>query len=154
MATVKAQLKRGLLQWIYDALILGTIVDDLGITVPPGVTFSITTLEQALIWFQRSLAPEIRTGKITTGSTGYQHGTTFAQPSVWRSLTPDELFAAAQEFREVYKDAVITATAAQAPSAVTDSCILAAMMADDRLQTVTRTQSDYTLIRLPWSRFS
>jgi len=146
VANIKAQLKRGLLQWIYDGVKLQTIQDDLGTDA------EITTLEEGLMWFQRYVANDVKGGKLTTGSSGYQHAVTFAKPEIWRSLTPDELFAGTQELREVYADAVVTLSAQSLQTS--DINILAVMLADDRLQTVNYTQKDYTVLRMPWVRLS
>ena len=148
MATIKAAIKRGLLQYLYDGVQLTTLADDLGIQ-----GMHILTLADALMYFQRFVAQEMQSGKVSTGSSGLGHGVQWEVMAQWRSFDPVELFAAVQEMREVYGDGLITLSA-KSINSPTDYQILAVMLADDRLQTITRTQVDYTLIRLPWSRLS
>ena len=151
MANIKAEKKLSILQSLYDAIRLNNINDFLG--VDPAI--EINTLELALMWFQQGLFNNVRTGKIAIASSGYQlTSVSFERPQVWRDFIPDELLGVAQQFREIYADAKITAAARQAPSAVTDDCILADMMADSRLETVTISHTDYAGIRLPWSHLS
>ena len=64
----------------------------------------------------------------------------------WRSFGQEEVFGMAQEFREVYNDAIIT-LAGQGNSSPNDATILSVMMADDRLATVDSLQRDFTLLR-------
>ncbi len=160
MAQIKAEQKRSLLQWSYDGVTikdangLNLITSDLGIQLAPDEQSPITDLLTGLVWFQRYVGNDIKSGKITTGSSGFGHNVQFAQPMVWRSFSQEELLGLAQEFREIYTDAKPIAETNQAPSTVTDECILKVMMADDRLATVTRTMTDYTIARLPWSHLS
>lgn len=156
MAQIRAQQKRSLLQWIYDSVVttnpngVPLLVDRLGIVLAAGESSPITDLQSGLMWFQGYLMNDLSSGKLIVGSSGYQHQTKYAEPAVWRAFTQEALMELAQEFREIYNDAVVTLTTNSC--SINDINILRTMMADDRLQTVTKLQSDYTLIRMPWTR--
>ena len=149
MANIKAAIKRGLLQYLYDGVRLGNLADTLGLQ-----DATIDTLEDALMFFQQFIAKDIQSGKISVGSSGMGHQVQFAAIPIFRSYEPSELFAAVQEMREIYNDALITLASGHSVIHTNDAQILSIMMADDRMQTVTRTQTDWTLTRLPWVRLS
>ena len=65
---------------------------------------------------------------------------------IWQSMSQDQVFEMAEEFIEIYTDAV-----AALGGGAEDFEILARMLADDRLQSVTSLQKDYTAIRMPWT---
>lgn len=150
MANIRAEQKRSLLQWIFDGVRLDTLTADLGIQLALNEPSPIVSFEDGLIWFQRFIGNDVKSGKFTTGTSGFGHTVQFAKPEVWRPFAQDELLSLAQEFREVYNDALVTLTGGPTD----DRTILATMMADDRLQTVTVTHSDFTTLRWPWTRVS
>jgi hypothetical protein len=146
---IKAQVKRGLLQYLWDGVTLTTLANDLGLQ---GLSAPISTLNDALMWYQRFVAVDIQSGKTSVGSSGVGSSVHYNPWNRDRAYTQEELFAASQELREVYADAITTLSSSNLPT--NDLSIFNAMMADDRMQTVTSTQRDYTIIRMPWSRLA
>ena len=144
---IKADQKRSILQYIWDGITLGILAENMGVQVVEG---PIDTLEQGLIIFQQFIGRDTQSGKVTTGSSGIGHSVTFAQWNVGRAFSPEELLGLAQELREVFRDTKRMLLANHLDAS--DPSIFDAMMADDRLQTVKRTQGDYTLLRTPWTR--
>ena len=143
MAALKAELKRSFLQSIYDAYKAETLLADLtGDTEGP----SIVTFEDALKAFQHYCFGNVKDGKTLFQTSGLGHETRWALPMVWRSFSEDEVFGMAQEFREVYDEAVTT-LADSGNIHPNDSAILAMMMANDKMQTVTSTGLDVSLLR-------
>ena len=143
MAALKAELKRAFLQSIYDAYKAETLLADLtGDTEGP----SIVTFEDALKAFQHYCFGNVKDGKTLFQTSGLGHETRWALPMVWRSFSEDEVFGMAQEFREVYDEAIVTLADA-GNIHPNDSAILATMMANDKMQTVTSQQRDFTLLR-------
>jgi|SRR5882724_2226452 len=147
MANLTAEFKRATLQSIYDAvrkgfanivLTTGTPLDD-----DPIIAF-----EDGLIAFQQRGFNANKDGKTIIATAGLGHDVKWSMPAQWRSLSPDEVFSLAQEFREVFNAAVISLST-QGVNPMTDLQILTTMLADDRMQTVTSTVRDFTLLR--WS---
>lgn len=144
MAALKAELKRSFLQRIYDSFKAETLWEDLTGDTEEGPT--IATFEDALKAFQQYCFGNVKDGKTLTQTSGLGHETRWAIPMVWRAFSEDEVMSMAQEFREVYTDAILT-LATNGNNSPTDAQVLSTMMADDRLQSVTSTQRDYTLLR-------
>jgi hypothetical protein len=145
MAALKAELKRAFLQSIYDAYKAETLLADLtGDTDGP----AIVTFEDALKAFQHYCFGNVKDGKTLFHTAGLGHETRWALPMQWRSFSEDEVFSMGQEFREVHNEAIVTLADA-GNIHPNDSAILSTMMANDRMQTVTDTQRDFTLLR--WS---
>ncbi len=143
MAALKAELKRSFLQSLYDAYKAETLLADLtGDTEGP----AIVTFEDALKAFQHYCFGNVKDGKTLFQTSGLGHETRWTSPMVWRAFSEDEVFGMAQEFREVYNDAIIT-LAGQGNSSPNDATLLSVMMSDDRMQTVTSLQRDFVLLR-------
>lgn len=145
MAELKAQTKRAFLQALYDAVANETARVDLA-SGAQAADSPIATLLEALTAFQRMGFNSLKGGRLSLGTSGLSHQVQWAPPAQWRAFGQEEVFGMAQEFREVYTDAIVTLSA-QGNSSPTDLQILAVMMADDRLTTVTSTQRDFTLLR-------
>ena len=128
MARLPAEFKKGLFDWISDSVEAGTY---------PSILEAIKaqTLAQA---------PVVRGGQTVLSASGNGYSTTFAIPG---SYSPQELFSFWTELRDIYNDALSTLSA-NSLSATHDN-VRDTMRADDRLQTVTRTHGDYTLLRCP-----
>src|SRR5437762_10750410 len=88
----------------------------------------------------------VKSGRLSIGSAGLGHEVKFAVPNVWRGFSQEEVFGLAQELREIHDAALITLSA-NGNGSPTQLQILRVMMSDDRLQTVTSTQKDFTLLR-------
>jgi len=136
VATVKAEIKRGMLNAISRAL--NGAVD----------------LKTGLEAFQNQGYAAIKSGKQLIASSGVGHSTTFAIPMIGSALDQSEFFALSQELLETYDAArselltagtIMNATDPQ----VADPLIKARMMLADNMQAVTRWQTDYTAIRFP-----
>lgn len=145
MADLKAQTKRAFLQSLYDAVADETARVDLA-SGAQAADSPIATLLEALKAFQRMGFNALKGGRLSMGTSGLSHEVRWAPPAQWRAFGQEEVFAMAQEFREVYTDAVVTLSA-QSITEPTDLQILSVMLSDDRLTTVTSTQRDMTLLR-------
>ncbi len=145
MSSLKAELKRAFLQSIYDAVLSGTIQNDLT-SGTDSDSIPITTLLQALQGFQRLGFSNLKGGKTLFQTAGLGHEVRWALPMVWRAFSEDEVFSMAQEFREVYDEAVLTLALA-GNNSPNDATILATMMAADRMQSISSTQRDFLLLR-------
>jgi hypothetical protein len=143
MAQLRAELKRSFLQSLYDSVVDGTASEDL---VSDDVSRSVFTLEAALKAFQRMGFNSLKTGTLIVGSSGYAHETRLATPDIMRSFSQEEIFSLAQEYREVYTEARAALVAA-GDASPTDAEIFAEMMANDRLQAASFTQTDHTGLR-------
>ncbi len=147
MASLKSELKRAFLQSIYDAVLAGTIQNDLT-SGTDSDSVIITTLLEGLQGFQRLGFSNLKGGKTLMQTAGLGHEVRWVPPQVWRSFSEDEVFSMGQEFREVYNEALVTLSAA-GNNSPNDASILAVMMASDRMQSVSSEQKDFTLLR--WS---
>jgi hypothetical protein len=85
---------------------------------------------------------------MVTAHTGAGKAVQFALPQIWQSFQQDEFFALTEELEQVYSDALVTLSA-QGIGSPTDAQIFTVMAADDRLQTITSVQKDYTTLRWP-----
>ncbi len=145
MANLTGEFKRAMLQSIYDAVVKGfaneVLTTGTSLDAEPAIT-----LEDGLIFFQQRGFNANKDGKNVIGTAGVGHEAKWAAPAQWRDLSPDEVFSLAQEFREVYDEAIMTLQA-QGFTTMTDLQIKVVMMDNDRLQSVTSTQRDFTLLR-------
>lgn len=133
MATIEAQIKRGFLQCLYDCS-----VDN------------AKPLLSVLKDFQKKGFEGVRQGLLLTSTSGNGHSSSFAMPAFGMQLTQDQIFSLAQEFREVYNDAIATLSGLGFPNPY-DSSIFSTMNSDDRLQTITEFKNDYSLTYWPSS---
>lgn len=145
MAAIKGEIKRGILQAIWDAVEDDIAAQEMPSTVPDFQPI-IVTLEDGLKAFHRMGFESIKSGRLSIGSSGLSHEVKWAAPAMWRGFSQEEVFSLAQELREVHADALITLSA-QGIGSPTQTQIFNTMMADDRLQTVTSTYRDHTMIR-------
>ena len=145
MAQLRAELKRSFLQSIADAVNDQIAVAEFPSTVPD-LTPIIVSLEDGLKAFQRMQFEALKSGRLSLGSSGLDHEVRWAAPQQWRSFTQDEVMALAQELREIHSDALIKLSA-NGNGSPTGQQILAAMFADDRLQSVSSINKDFTLLR-------
>ncbi len=133
MANIKCESKRALVSYLSRS---------------PEATDLLSALEAE----QDRIVVALKSGKILTASSGAGFSATF---SIIGALAPDEMFGLSQELIEVYTDARAALVAAGAfLSGSTDylhddPLILARMMLDDRMNAVTRYQTDFTAIRIP-----
>ena len=145
MSDIKSATKRAFLQSLFDAIANNTATVDLA-SGSQAVDAAVITLLDALKAFQRMGFNALKNGRLSLGSSGLGHDVRWAPPMQWRSFGQEEVFGMAQEFREVYNDAIIT-LAGQGNSSPNDATILSVMMSDDRMQTVTSLQRDFVLLR-------
>lgn len=140
MANLRAEIKRAFLQSIFDAVQNDVAQRDF-VTGTPTDDIPVISLEDGLKAFQREHFATLHRGLLSLGSAGIGHEVKWSPPEVWKDFDQTTMFSLAQEFREVYNDVVATG------SFVSDLAILNAMMADDRMQTVTSLQRDFTMLR-------
>src|SRR5213075_2766984 len=151
MAALKAETKRAFLQSLFDAVEDETARVDLA-SGAQVADVPIVTLNEALKAFQRMGFNALKNSKLSMGTSGLGHEVRWASPPQldgFRAFGQVEVYGMAQEFREVYADALVTLSA-QGNDTPDDATIFAVMMSDDRLTTVTSLQKDYTLLR--WSQ--
>lgn len=146
MANLRGEVKRAFLQSLYDAVVDGNASVDLASGVDANLV-QVLTFEAALKAFQRIGFNQLKEGKLTVQNSGMGHDISFAAPDIWRSLNQEELFSLAQEFREVFDDALLTLEVSGDDNP-DDRTILRAMMANDRLQSVTSTMRDFSTMRM------
>lgn len=145
MASLKAETKRAFLQAIFDAVEADVARVDLA-SGAQAADAPIATLLEALKAFQRMGFNALKGGRLSMGTSGLGHEVRWAPPMQWRAFGQEEVFGMAQEFREVYADALVT-LASQSITEPTDAQILSTMFNDDRMQTITSQQRDFTLLR-------
>jgi hypothetical protein len=145
MANIRGELKRAFLQSLFDAVVDGNASVDLASGVDANLV-QVLTFESALKAFQRLQFNSLKEGKLTIMNSGMEHEIRFAGPDILRAMSQEEVFSMAQEFREVFDDSLVTLSAA-GDSDPDDRTILRAMMANDRLQSVTSTQRDFSMLR-------
>ena len=76
------------------------------------------------------------------------HSVHYTKPEIWHSYSPAEMFSLAEEFQQVYLDAVST-LASNGNGSPDDPTIFNMMMEDDRMQTITEVYHDYTTLNWP-----
>ena len=108
-------------------------------------------VSEALLGFQSSInSPSFRQGQVMVNTSGNGQSASFEIGMQGREYTRETVFAASEEFFDILEDAL-----ANSPGLVDDAteantrAIFAAMRADDRLQTVNRRSSDFTLLGFP-----
>src|SRR2546422_3257683 len=142
MAKIRAGLKRAFLRAIYTA----SQSKEWQVFFPSSELLeeSQSGLGNILTHFLLQGFDACKLGRFSIGSAGLGHEVKWAPPAVWQSMSQDQVFELAEELIEVYEDAYATL-----PD--NDEELFRRMLADDRLQSVTSLQKDFTLIRLPWS---
>ena len=131
MAQIRAQLKRGVLNSL----------------ARQAATAKVTLLN-ALNAYQDALIAGVKAGRTIEVSSGAGHMSKFRTPFLGEHFRPEDMAELTQEFVEVYSDSLgVLATGGN--SSPTDAQVLATMLIDDRMQSVTRTRVDYTIINYP-----
>jgi len=130
VARIIAELKRGALRTLYRQRGDGVALSD------------------ALNAFQDTNWLSVSSGRVITAHTSTGKTTQFALPQIWQSFSQEEWFALTEELQQVYSDCKTNLINAGNPTP-TDDQIFAAMMQDDRLQTITSVQKDFGTMRWP-----
>ena len=106
---------------------------------------------EALLAFQSSInSPSFRQGQVLVNTSGNGQSASFEIGMQGREYTRETVFAASEEFFDILECAL-----GNTPGLVDDAAeastraIFMAMRADDRLQTVNRRSSDFTLLGFP-----
>lgn len=133
MATLQAQVKRGILDEIWYA-----------------GQKSALSLTDSIRGFKSARWESIQTGTFVVNTSGGGYSVNFHVPEIFRQLGPDQFFALGQEFLEVMTDARATLVAAGTASPA-DSDIFTTMMADDRMQSLRSAMLDTTALRFPYA---
>ncbi len=119
--------------------------------IAEGAKASTATLREALLAFQSQIfSPNFQKGRLLVSTSGSGQSGSFEIGVQGKEFTQDNVFAAAEEFIEILDEACAAASLdpGDAAPANTDA-IFAAMVADDRLQTIRQRGSDYTLLGFP-----
>ena len=141
-ATIRAGLKRAFLRALFQA----SESDEWKVFFPSSILLSEprTGLGNVLTHFLLQGFDACKHGRFNVGSAGGGNEVRWAPPAIWQSMSQDQMFEMAEELIEVYEDA--------AQTLFDDTEIFQRMLADDRLQSVTSLQKDYTMTRMPWTR--
>ena len=144
-ATIRAGLKRAFLRALFQA----SQSDEWKVFFPSSILLAEprTGLGNVLTHFLLQGFDACKQGRFSIQSSGLGHEVRWAPPAIWQSMSQDQMFEMAEDLMEIYEDAV-----AALESGAEDTEILARMLADDRLQSVTSLQKDFTCVRLPWTR--
>jgi hypothetical protein len=102
----------------------------------------------ALEAYQDALVSGVQGGYIYESTSQSGHSTKFRMPVIGQHFSPEDVVELAQDFIEIYNDALVTLSTAGNTSP-DDPTILACMLADGRLESVTTTMTDYTLMNWP-----
>jgi hypothetical protein len=143
MAQIRAGLKRAFLRALFKA----NQSDEFKVFFPSAELLEepTTGLGNVLTHFMFQGFDACKQGRFSIGSSGLGHEVRWAPPMVWQSMSQEQVFEMAEELIEIYEDA-------KQAVGTNDEDIFARMLADDRLQSVTSLQKDYTMIRLPHTR--
>lgn len=131
-APIRAQLKRAILNSLYRQ-----------------ATTQVPLLN-ILQSYQDSLVTGTKGGRVIEATSEAGHSVKWRTPNPGDFFRPEHAAELTQQFLEVYADSV-TALNSQGIPSPTDAQIVAQMLADDRLQSITVTRTDHTLIRYPGS---
>jgi hypothetical protein len=131
MAQVRGQLKRAFLNGLY-------------LSLPDA-----TPLQDGLNAFLLSSFNGVKTGRLIEATSQNGHSVKFRVPVLGEHFRQEDVVELAQELREVYTTALVTLNIADNSAGNSDPQVLAQMLVDDRMQGVTETQKDYTLINYP-----
>jgi hypothetical protein len=130
MAQVRGRLKRAILNSLFRQ-----------------ATGSVTLLD-ILQSYQDALVIGTKGGRVIEATSQAGHSVKYRTPNPGEHFRPEDMSEMTQEFIEVYSDALITLSAA-GNATPTDAQIVAVMLADDRLQSVTVTRKDFSILRFP-----
>ena len=132
MAQLQAQLKRGILDELWNAV---PVKADEG------------ALEAAIRGFKSARFEAIQTGTYIVNTSGGGYSVSFAAPELFRQLGPDQFFMLGMEFLDILTDAITTLAANNITA--TNEALFACMMADDRLTGSRIQMGDFSLQRWP-----
>ena len=130
MAQVRGQLKRSILN-----------------SLSRQATQSVALID-ILEAYQDALVLGVKGGRVVEATSQAGHSTKFRTPNPGEHFRPEDMTELAQELLEVYADAV-TNLNAQGNASPTDAQIVAVMLADDRLASITLVRKDYATLRFP-----
>jgi hypothetical protein len=102
----------------------------------------------ALESYQDALVCGIKGGRLVESTSQNGHMTKFRVPVIGDHFRQEDIVEMAEDFIEIYNDS-LTVLATAGNTSPDDPTILTAMLADDRLQSVTTTRTDYTLMNFP-----
>lgn len=129
MAAIQASIRRGFLRSLYNQAVANA-----------------ASLQEALQGFQDGCFTAVRTGRLIVNSSGTGHSSSFEIPGIVRGFTQDQVFGLSEDFLQIYTDTVAALSAASADGS--DASVFAAMLADDRMQSITRVRDSFTLLNL------
>lgn len=130
MVTIQASIRRGFLRALYRS---GALAG--------------ASLAETLEAFQVNGFGAVKTGRLVVTYSGSGQSTSFELPSVGRGFTQDQVFGLSEEFLQIYADTV-SALGIIPQGTDNDLAIFNAMMADDRMQSITRIRDSFTLLNL------
>ena len=111
---------------------------------------SAATLKETLLAFLDGGFDAIKSGRLIVNSSGTGSSVSFEIPSILRGFSQDEVFGLAEQLVEIYEETTssLSIAADVQDTGDQDSDIFAAMMADDRMQSITRVRDSFTLLNL------
>lgn len=134
MIYLQAIKKRGILRQIVEGGIAGKL-----------------KVREALLAFQTAIySPSFKQGRVIMNTSGNGQSASFEIGMQGKEYTQDNVFGVSEEFFDILDNAL-----ANGPGCLDDGleessrAIFEAMKADDRLQTVNRRSSDFTLLGFP-----
>jgi hypothetical protein len=134
MIYIQAVKKRGILRQIVEGCIAGKL-----------------KVREALLAFQQAIySPSFKQGRVIMNTSGNGQSASFEIGMQGKEYTQDNVFGVSEEFFDILDNAL-----ANGPGCLDDGsekssrAIFEAMKADDRLQTVNRRSSDFTLLGFP-----
>lgn len=136
VAQLQAEFKRGCLRTLYRQ-------------AHSGFATSLA-LKNVLESFQSARFEDIQSGIIETSVAGNGYSATLNVGAIGRMLSPEQVFMLSEELLSIFTDALATAgfdSSSYAGDAAQDETLFNIMLADDRMQRVTSTMDDQTLIR-------
>lgn len=128
-AQIRAQLKRAILSSLFNQA-------------------GSATLISILQGYQNALVIGVKGGRVIEATSEAGHSVKFRTPNITEHFRPEDTAELSQQFLEVYADAVTALQGTGIPSP-TDAQIFAQMNADDRLQSITTTRTDFSVLRWP-----
>ena len=133
MIYVQAIKKRGILRQIVEGAIPGKL-----------------KMSEALLAFQQGIyGPSFKQGRVLISTAGNGQSASF-EVGVGKEYTQANVFAVSEEFFDILEDSLANTPGLADDGAEANSrAVFAAMRSDDRLQTVNRKGSDFTLLGFP-----
>jgi hypothetical protein len=138
-----SQIRAGLKRSILNSLARQAVPVGPPDNPPQGVSLLIV-----LNAYQDALVAGVKSGRVVEATASTGRSVKFRTPVLGEHFRQEDVCELSQEYLEIYADAV-TALNTQGIPNPTDAQILTQMLADDRLQSVTSTRRDYTLVNYP-----